>query len=462
LAVKENVALIKSIPSKYFEQIESQVLTAIRAGKSGKELTDIIEHTYKVTTERAKLIAVDQAGKMLGDVTRIRHEDLGLEYFRWVDSNDNRVRPKHREFNGKVYSWAEGAPGGIFPGQEIRCRCTAEVIEDELIDKWVPEEEQKKKKPTEPGKKAVSSKKKTSGTVKNSKTKKSNDPYTWNEYQPFNERTKAIQWMGTYVADYTNCNGMSLEQINETNRALFDMIIKNKWKKLDSFTVDANGKGLAYVRSATIKQKYNYVRSQMEFEAVANPEGNAIYFTSDGISKCGLDNRYKKAEELYRSNLAQKDSLKSKIQAKISEYEGSSDYYAKKYVTDLKRQLKSLNEKEVYRWSVSGNDTYGCIIHEFGHVAQVRADKAGLFSEILDVMGLDNKATAATVKKFNYAPLTKKAQKKAFEVSEYAGANAWERWAESWAAYHKGGWERTRIPKEVIELIERVIESGVL
>ena len=138
-AVTENVGLIKSIPTEYHKRVENVVLTGVRSGKSAKEIADEIKHVYDVTTSRAKLIAVDQAGKMMGDVTRIRQKGLGLTHFRWRDSNDNRVRPKHREFNGKVYSWDKGAPGGILPGQEVRCRCTAEVVEDELLDNWVPD-----------------------------------------------------------------------------------------------------------------------------------------------------------------------------------------------------------------------------------------------------------------------------------------------------------------------------------
>ena len=38
---------------------------------------------------------------------------------------DNRVREQHEHLNGKKFTHQHGA-NGLFPGQDVQCRCTAE------------------------------------------------------------------------------------------------------------------------------------------------------------------------------------------------------------------------------------------------------------------------------------------------------------------------------------------------
>ncbi|TDX48286.1 minor capsid protein [Orenia marismortui] len=135
-AVKENVRLIKSIPRKYFDDLNRIILNGIRAGNSTEEIAEEIQKLYDVTRNRAKLIARDQAGSLQGDLTKARHKNLGLKKFRWVATNDSRVRKKHDDFDGHVYTWEDGAGAGVFPGKEINCRCTASLVREELEEMW--------------------------------------------------------------------------------------------------------------------------------------------------------------------------------------------------------------------------------------------------------------------------------------------------------------------------------------
>lgn len=134
--VSENVALIKSIPQEYHKRLNTIVLQGIRSGESTSYLEDKIKNLYDVTDNRAKLIARDQAGSLLGDVTKARHEDLGLKKFIWRSSDDDRVRQRHRNFDDNEYTWESGAGSGVYPGKPIRCRCTAEVVAEELNELW--------------------------------------------------------------------------------------------------------------------------------------------------------------------------------------------------------------------------------------------------------------------------------------------------------------------------------------
>lgn len=148
LAVRHNIDLIKSIPTVYHDRIRDVVYSWTRQGKSTIEIVKEIERLGGVTRSRAILIARDQTGKFYGDVTRARHQSLGLKSYRWRTSRDERVRgnptghypnarPSHWARDGQIYTWAEGADGE-HPGQPIQCRCHAEIVEEELLESWEP------------------------------------------------------------------------------------------------------------------------------------------------------------------------------------------------------------------------------------------------------------------------------------------------------------------------------------
>lgn len=134
----ENVSLIKTISDRYFDDIESEVLTNWSVGKRPSELLPILRERYGVSLNVAKRIARDQTNKLNGQLVEARQTDLGIRKYRWRNAGDERVRgnpsgryphasPSHWEREGKVYSWDEPPEGG-HPGEAIQCRCWAEPI----------------------------------------------------------------------------------------------------------------------------------------------------------------------------------------------------------------------------------------------------------------------------------------------------------------------------------------------
>jgi SPP1 gp7 family putative phage head morphogenesis protein len=121
----ENVSLIKSIPQQFFAQVESEVIKGIRAGRRHERLAESIQERFSVSESRARLIARDQVNKFNGELNRARQSDLGITHFVWRTVGDNRVREKHEHLNGRRFSLKTGA-NGLFPGQDVQCRCTAE------------------------------------------------------------------------------------------------------------------------------------------------------------------------------------------------------------------------------------------------------------------------------------------------------------------------------------------------
>lgn len=140
---RQNVALIKSIPQRYFGEIEQLVIGAARGGRRVEDLQRDIADRYDVSESRAALIARDQVGKWNGELTRRRHEDLGLTRYRWRTSMDERVRgrpdglypkayPSHWDREGKIYSYDEPPDGGN-PGEDYQCRCFPEPVFEDLL-----------------------------------------------------------------------------------------------------------------------------------------------------------------------------------------------------------------------------------------------------------------------------------------------------------------------------------------
>jgi SPP1 gp7 family putative phage head morphogenesis protein len=125
---KENTSLIKSIPSKFHDDVQGIIRRGVANGSSVKQLKDEIKGRYAVTDARAKLIAQDQVLKANADLTRYRLQSVGVKDFIWNSVGDSRVRTAHVALEGKKFSWDKPHPTEGLPGSKIRCRCRATPI----------------------------------------------------------------------------------------------------------------------------------------------------------------------------------------------------------------------------------------------------------------------------------------------------------------------------------------------
>lgn len=130
-SIKQNVALIKSIPREYFLEIEGEVMRSIQTGRGMADLQPFLEKRYGITKRRAALIARDQTSKATAAINRARMQGLGVKKFKWLHSMGGKEpRPLHKNvLNGNVYSFDDppvidertGERG--LPGVLINCRC---------------------------------------------------------------------------------------------------------------------------------------------------------------------------------------------------------------------------------------------------------------------------------------------------------------------------------------------------
>ena len=124
----DNIALITSIPEKYFGRVEKTLTDGWTSGLRWESMVDQIAEDGHITENRAKLIARDQTAKMNSAFNQERQQQVGIEKYEWSTSEDERVRDSHAELDGQVFDWddppiVDGEK--VNPGEAIQCRCVA-------------------------------------------------------------------------------------------------------------------------------------------------------------------------------------------------------------------------------------------------------------------------------------------------------------------------------------------------
>lgn len=131
-SVIENVNLIKSIPTTYFDQVNGIVMRSYTAGRDLATMTKELNALYPKAKDRAELIARDQSNKLNATVNRTRRMELGITEAIWMHSGGGKEpRQSHVAANGKKFNVEKGAlidGEWIQPGEKINCRCTSRAV----------------------------------------------------------------------------------------------------------------------------------------------------------------------------------------------------------------------------------------------------------------------------------------------------------------------------------------------
>lgn len=128
--IQENVSLINSRYAWYWHSLEKDIYRSITSGGGITSITDAITNRTNMSKKHADLIANDQTGTIISQLDAYRAKSAGAEKYLWRSMEDRRVRPKHRELDGKTFRYGDphGGDDGQLPGEPIRCRCIAEPI----------------------------------------------------------------------------------------------------------------------------------------------------------------------------------------------------------------------------------------------------------------------------------------------------------------------------------------------
>lgn len=144
-AIEDNVNLIKTIPSKYFDKIGRAVELRTVGKMSRGALVKRIKELGGVTQRRAELIADDQTAKVTERMMLARCRNAGIKKVMWVhsgismhprdvhrrkwDGHTGKFNRKPNGFNGYIFDidkppYDPVAKQYVYPAQLPNCKCT--------------------------------------------------------------------------------------------------------------------------------------------------------------------------------------------------------------------------------------------------------------------------------------------------------------------------------------------------
>ena len=130
--LREQVDLIKSIPTRMAERAQSLALEAQKTGARASAIAAEIENSTKVAQSRAVLIARTEIAKANATLTQARAQSVGATHYVWRTAGDSDVRETHAELDGKVFAFDDppyiDGEGNHHAGEFPNCRCYAEPI----------------------------------------------------------------------------------------------------------------------------------------------------------------------------------------------------------------------------------------------------------------------------------------------------------------------------------------------
>ena len=88
------------------KKVQIAVGRGVSNGFGMQRIAQEIREETGTTKRRSKLIARDQTAKLVSDIDTKRQADLGIEYYEWLDSRDERE---------------SGNPNGKYPNAKIKC-----------------------------------------------------------------------------------------------------------------------------------------------------------------------------------------------------------------------------------------------------------------------------------------------------------------------------------------------------
>lgn len=112
-------------------------LLADSEDRTPDELSDRLEDRFAVTKRKLETAAHDDILTLNGEITRDRQQAAGVTSYVWTTAGEERVRPSHRELDGRTFDWDDppvtnDAGDTNIPGGDYNCRCVAFPVLPEL------------------------------------------------------------------------------------------------------------------------------------------------------------------------------------------------------------------------------------------------------------------------------------------------------------------------------------------
>lgn len=139
LKIKENANLIQTFPLSISTTLTKYIAEeGLKGRRSSDILGDLMKKFPETATSRLRLIARTEVSKTQTALIQARSASLGLRWYIWRTSEDERVRRSHDKMNGVLVNWddppdpeklfGEESYGNYHAGDIFNCRCYPEPI----------------------------------------------------------------------------------------------------------------------------------------------------------------------------------------------------------------------------------------------------------------------------------------------------------------------------------------------
>lgn len=124
--VAETAQWIQALRDDTFQRFTNNTLFAMSQGESLDTIVGTFDTIVKERKNHAKFLARNQVQNYNSITTKIRAQNLGITEAVWETAGDERVRPSHRDRDGKTFKLAEGLYSSLdsihlLPGVDYNC-----------------------------------------------------------------------------------------------------------------------------------------------------------------------------------------------------------------------------------------------------------------------------------------------------------------------------------------------------
>lgn len=132
--VQRNAELIRTLPLDIAGRVTDYISEESFKGRRAADIAENIQRMFPENSKaKAQLIARTEVSKTSTALTRARAENIGLDWYEWRTSEDQRVRSSHRHMDRVLVRWTdppspeeligEKSYGHYHSGDIFNCRC---------------------------------------------------------------------------------------------------------------------------------------------------------------------------------------------------------------------------------------------------------------------------------------------------------------------------------------------------
>ncbi len=129
--IPNKVALIDRLPSKYHQEAQRAVWSAVMRGYDVVGLARELEDRFGIAPERARLVAAAQCKMARSVIENAQNIEMGITEAVWRYDREHCGVPIHQALHGRKYPLARGADlegKRTWPSGEPGCTCTSSAV----------------------------------------------------------------------------------------------------------------------------------------------------------------------------------------------------------------------------------------------------------------------------------------------------------------------------------------------